>query len=140
MKKIYLFNNYKKVMSPEEIFSQFLNCEFMSKILHLMHLFYPIFTSCVALDPDPQSSWLCIQYGSVSTILHNICLLYSPTRFCWSVIFFLIVLLCPVYILIYICILYGCLTDFFPHRKYRYGITLCVFMYQTVAIATSISC
>ena len=58
MKKIYLFNNYKKVMSPEEIFSQFLNCEFMSKIFHLLPLFYfyPIFT-CV--DPDPYS-----EYGS----------------------------------------------------------------------------
>ena len=32
-----------------------LNGEFMSKILHLLHQFYPIFTY---VDPDPQSSWI----------------------------------------------------------------------------------
>ena len=60
----YIFLNYKKVTSYREIFSQFsLLIVLMSKILHLLSLFYPIFT-CV--DPDPYS-----KYGSGSTKLLN---------------------------------------------------------------------
>ena len=62
-KKIFFLNNKK------EIFFQLvrsLNCEFLSSTLPFLALIYryPIFT-CV--DPDPQCSWLRIQFGSRST-------------------------------------------------------------------------
>ena len=44
-------------MAPEEISSQFvesLNGKFLSSILHLFPLFYPIFTY---VDPDPYSEY-----------------------------------------------------------------------------------
>ena len=137
MKKIYLFNNYKKVMSPEEIFSPF--------SLWIVNLCLKSYTLCIYFILYLHHVWLWIRIHKAPDYVSNT----DPfPQYCTIYVFYILLLdfadqlssfwLCPDYILIYICILYGCLTDFFPHRKNRYGITLCVFMYQTVAIATSI--
>ena len=54
-KKYVYFKLHKKIISSEELFKP-------------VAQFYPIST-CWDTDPDPQGSWIRIQYGSGSTIL-----------------------------------------------------------------------
>ena len=67
-KNISFFNyRFKKRMVAKELFSSWVSewWIFVLKFTPFL-LFYPIFT-CV--DPDPQSKWIRIQYGSGSTTL-----------------------------------------------------------------------
>ena len=60
----------------------YVNSELRSKFLHLLPLFFPIFKG---VNPDHQSSWIRIQYGSGSTTLVAaiILTLVQAGGWCW---------------------------------------------------------